>query len=57
MGIVFQAVFASEGRTRPIFDLMIAATAVVHELSLATCNAEHFKGIPELRVLDWSLPV
>jgi len=49
-----QAAQAKSGRTRPAFDLMIAATALTHELALATCNAADFEGLPDLRVLDWS---
>ena len=48
-----QADFVAEGATRPAFDLMIAATALVHKLELATLNARDFRGIPGLRVLDW----
>ena len=42
------------GRTRPAFDLLIAATALVHGLTLATCNTRHFEGIEGLPVEDWS---
>ena len=35
-------------------DLLIAATALVHRLTLATCNIRHFEGIEGLRVEDWS---
>lgn len=51
-----QVAFVSKGQTKPAFDLMIAATAIVHKLDLATCNASDFRGIPGLVVLDWSLP-
>ncbi|MDE0027014.1 MAG: type II toxin-antitoxin system VapC family toxin [Spirochaetaceae bacterium] len=49
-----QAAAARIGRTRPAFDLLIAATALVHGLILATCNARHFAGIEGLPVEDWS---
>jgi predicted nucleic acid-binding protein len=49
-----QAEFVKNGNTRPTFDLMIAATALVHGLTLATCNATDFQGIEGLRVADWS---
>lgn len=53
-----QAGFTKSGNTRPTFDLMIAATALVHDLELATCNAADFQGIPGLRITDWSrMPV
>lgn len=32
-------------------DLWIAATAVAHDLGIATCNAEHFSRVPGLRVV------
>jgi predicted nucleic acid-binding protein len=51
-----QADSVRAGRTRPCFDLMIAATALVHDLELATCNAAAFAGLPGLRVADWSRP-
>ena len=49
-----QAVSTRIGRTRPAFDLLIAATALVHKLTLATCNVRHFEGIDGLPVEDWS---
>ena len=49
-----QAASARAGRTRPAFDLLIAATALVHKLTLATCNVRHFEGIEGLSVEDWA---
>ena len=49
-----QAASSRKGRTRPAFDLLIAATALVHGLTLATCNMRHFEGIEGLPVEDWS---
>lgn len=49
-----QAEFARAGRPRPAFDLLIASTALVHRLRLATCNARDFTDIPGLAVEDWS---
>lgn len=37
------------------FDLAIAATAVAHDLTVATLNKRHFKLIEGLRWEDWSL--
>jgi predicted nucleic acid-binding protein len=34
-------------------DLMIAAVAVVHDLTLVTHNTKHFQPVAPLRVLDW----
>lgn len=42
------------GRTRDDLDLLIAATAVAHNLKLATLNVRHFEGLPGLAVEDWS---
>ena len=33
-------------------DLLIAATAIAHNLDLATLNLKHFTKIPNLRILD-----
>ena len=48
------AILRREGQTRPVVDLLIAATAKRHGLILATSNAGHFTGIPGLQVEDWS---
>ena len=37
-----------------ILDRMIAATALVHDLVVATCNPRDFENIPGLQVQDWS---
>jgi predicted nucleic acid-binding protein len=34
-------------------DLLIASTALVHDLPLATKNRRHFDRIPELRLESW----
>ena len=34
-------------------DLMIAAVAVVHNLTLVTHNTAHFQNVPNLRTGDW----
>jgi len=36
------------------FDLAIAATAIAHDLTLATLDARHFQLIDDLRWEDWS---
>lgn len=41
------------GQPRTDVDLLIAATAIAHDLVLATCNARHFQDIPGLQVEDW----
>ena len=40
------------GKRLDEFDLLIAATAVFHSLSLATLNLRHFKRIPGLRIAN-----
>ena len=37
-------------------DLMIAAVARVHDLTLVTHNVRHFSRIPELRIDNWLEP-
>ena len=37
-------------------DLMIAATALVHDLILVTNNTRDFERIPNLRLEDWLIP-
>jgi len=34
-------------------DLMIAAVALVHDLTLVTHNTADFQRIPDLRLVDW----
>ncbi len=42
-------------RVNPV-DLMIAATALAHNLTLVTHNTKHFQHIPGLRLEDWLVP-
>ena len=35
------------------YDLQIAALALVHDLTVVTGNADEFKRVPGLRVVDW----
>lgn len=48
----FRTVLRTSGRLIPDFDLLIAATASVHELTLITRNRRHFDRIPGISVLD-----
>ncbi len=40
-------------RLLPDADLFVAATALVHDLTLATSNGRHFGRIAALRLTDW----
>lgn len=44
------------GGPRNPVDLMIAAVALVYDLSLVTHNTQHFQNIPRLRLEDWLTP-
>ena len=48
-----QAALLDAGRPAPGMDLMIAATALVHDLTLVTDNTRDFASIPGLRTVDW----
>lgn len=48
-----QADLVRQGRTKPVVDLCIAATAIRHQLILATLNVKDFTGIPGLRLESW----
>jgi hypothetical protein len=47
-----QAAALQAERTRPGMDALLAATALVHDLALATRNLRDFAGIAGLRVVD-----
>lgn len=49
------AIMTKMGLKRPAFDLLIAATARVHGLIVATCNYKNFAPIDGVAVEDWSL--
>lgn len=44
------------GHSRSDADLLIGATALVHELVLVSGNRRHFAWIPGLRIDDWRIP-
>ena len=44
------------GVQRNAVDLMIAAVARAHDLTLVTHNTQHFQHIPNLRLEDWLVP-
>lgn len=43
-----------KGKPRPVFDLLIAATAKTHGLIVATCNYLDFSRIEGIAVENWS---
>jgi tRNA(fMet)-specific endonuclease VapC len=42
-----------QGIVVPGMDIMIAATALVHGLTLVTHNTKHFENISGLKIVDW----
>ncbi len=55
-GLIRASMF-DRGQGQPLPDLLIAATALVHDLTLVTHNTKHFTGIPGLVVEDWQLDI
>ena len=51
-----RGVLLQQGVSVPTADLMIAAVALVHDLTLVTHNTADFQKIPRLRLDDWLLP-
>lgn len=50
-----RAALEKTGKRVPDLDLLIAATAKSHGLTVATLNVRHFSQIPDLLVEDWSI--
>ncbi|MEX0865978.1 MAG: type II toxin-antitoxin system VapC family toxin [Pirellulales bacterium] len=48
-----RAVCFDTGRATPDMDLIIAATATVHDLTLVTHNVQDFADVQGLRIQDW----
>lgn len=48
-----QAELSKVGKTKPVIDLCIAATALKHNCILVTLNVKDFEDIPNLKVEDW----
>jgi tRNA(fMet)-specific endonuclease VapC len=44
------------GQLTPPMDLLIASTALVHNLTLVTHNVQDYVAVPGLTVLDWLAP-
>lgn len=52
-----KAACKQRGTLVPEMDLLIASTALTHNLVVATLNFRHFKLCPGLVIEDWSQPV
>jgi tRNA(fMet)-specific endonuclease VapC len=48
-----RAALLDQGRPTPEIDLLIASTALVHDLTLVTHNTQDFAHLPGLRIEDW----
>jgi predicted nucleic acid-binding protein len=48
-----RAALLDRGLPMATTDLLIAATAQIHELTLVTHNVRHFQNVPDLTVEDW----
>jgi tRNA(fMet)-specific endonuclease VapC len=51
-----RAALFDAGQATPDMDLLIAATALVHNLTLVTHNVQDFAHIPGLMIQDWLNP-
>lgn len=50
----YRTIIEAIGYSRPkVIDRMIAATALVHDLTLVTCNGRDFRDVPGLRLEAW----
>lgn len=41
------------GKPTPVADMLIAGTALVHNLTVVTHNVDHYRVVPDLRIVDW----
>ena len=51
-----RATMMNEGTRMPDMDCLIAATAIVHDLTLVTHNTSDFANVKLLRLQDWLAP-
>src|SRR5437867_3476013 len=51
-----QAAFRDVGQPAPKLDLLIASTALIHNLTVVTHNTAHFVNVPGLSIVDWLVP-
>jgi tRNA(fMet)-specific endonuclease VapC len=53
---IIRGTMLQQGISVGVPDLMIAATAIVHNLTLVTHNTADYQNIPGLRLDDWLIP-
>ncbi len=51
-----QAGLLDAGKPAAAMDLLNAATALVHDLTVVTHNVQDYADVPDLRVVDWTIP-
>ena len=51
-----RATLLDRGLPPPDLDLLIAATALEHDLTVVTHNTQDFVNVPGVRLADWTLP-
>ena len=51
-----RAELLDRGLPPPGLDLLVAATALVHDFTLVTHNTQDYSNIPGLRLTDWLVP-
>lgn len=51
-----RAQLLDRGHVVPTADMLIAATAIEHGLTLVTHNTQHYVNVPQLPMIDWLLP-
>ncbi len=49
---MLQGVYSSVGKTKPVFDLLLASTCIVYSITMVTFNKKHFEGIEELHLFE-----
>lgn len=52
---ILKASLKKSGKTLDDFDLIIAACAMTHNLTLVTNNTKHFKRIDGLKLTNWAI--
>lgn len=51
-----RAELLDKGLSVPDMDLLIAATALVHDFTLVTHNTADYANVPGLKLVDWMVP-